>query len=233
MEREATMTGTGTATKEVSLASYAKILTAGKGKSFCKLNGLLAEGNIKIPTTTAIFNMSSARECPSLKLGLCKAYVDGKHVCYAKKSEVASRPTVLPYRRRQEKYWLSVTADEFIAEFLLINALKVQPFTALRFNEAGDFHSQACVDKAERIATVLKRYGIVCYGYTSRSDLDYSKVKNMVISGSGFMKEGITNEFRIIKSKDEKPKGYGVCPMSCKKCKKCQKRGSKTVVKLH
>ena len=111
--------------------------------------------------------------------------------------------------------------------------MKVQPFTALRFNEAGDFYGQECVDKAERIATVLKRYGVVVYCYTSRSDLDYSKTKNLVVSGSGFMKEGITNEFKIIKSKSDKPKGYGVCPMDCKKCSKCQKRGTKTVVNLH
>jgi len=224
---------TATVDKTVSLTSYAKILTVGKGKSFCELNGLLSEGNIKLPTSTAIFNMSPARQCPSLKLGLCKAYVNGKHVCYAKRSEVGSRPTVLPYRKRQQKYWLKITADEFIAQFLLINALKVKPFKALRFNEAGDFHSQECVDKAERIATVLKRYGIVCYGYTSRSDLNFSNTKNLVISGSGFMKKGITNEFRIIKDKSEKPKGYGVCPMNCKICNRCQVRGRKTVVKLH
>jgi hypothetical protein len=229
-----TATATAMATvKEVSLASYAKILTAGKGKSFCELNGLLAEGNTKIPTTTAIFNMGSAKECPSLKLGLCAAYVNGKHVCYAKKSECEYRPTVLPYRQKQAKFWKSVTADEFIAQFLLINALKVKPFTALRFNEAGDFYGQACVDKAEKIATVLKRYGVTCYCYTSRSDLDFSKAKNLVVSGSGFMKDGIKNEFKIVKVKADKPKGYGVCIGDCRKCKRCQVRGLKTVVILH
>ena len=46
-----------------------------------------SEGNLKIPSSTAIFNMGSATDCPSLKLGLCKAYFNGKHICYAKKAE--------------------------------------------------------------------------------------------------------------------------------------------------
>jgi hypothetical protein len=217
----------------VSLASYAKLITAGVGKDFCELNSLISSGNTKLPSTTAIFNLSSAHDCPSLKLGLCKAYVDGKHVCYAKKAEYDYHPEVLPYRRKQEKFWLNITSNEFISQFLLINALKRLPFTALRFNEAGDFHSQECVDKAENIATVLKRYGVTTYGYTSRSDLDFSKAKNLIISGSSFMKEGIKNEFKIVKSKKDKPKGFGVCAGDCKVCTRCLVRGLKTVVILH
>ena len=113
--------------RDVSLRSFAKILTYGKGKSFCELNQLLSDGNIKVSNTTAIFNMSSATDCPSLKLGLCKAIFNGKHVCYAKKAEREFRPEVLPYRRRQEEFWQKVTAEEFVAQFLLINALKVNP----------------------------------------------------------------------------------------------------------
>ena len=222
-----------TTASAVTLVSFAKILTMGKGKGFCPLNSLLSAGNMKVPSTTAIFNMSSATDCPSLKLGLCKAMVDGKHVCYAKKSEVGSRPTVLPYRRKQEKFWLGVTAEDFVSQFLLINALKVKPFTALRLNEAGDFHSQECVDKAEKIATYLKRFGIKVYGYTSRDDLDFSKTKNLVVSGSGFIKDGIKNEFKIIKTKNDKPKGYGICAGDCKICNRCQVRGLNTAVILH
>lgn len=226
----ATMTKT---TKTIPLSSYAKILTAGIGKNFCELNSLISEGNTKLPSTTAIFNMSSATDCPSLKLGLCKAYVNGKHICYAKKAEYDYHPKVLPYRRKQEKFWLKVTAEEFVSQFLLINALKVKPFKAIRFNEAGDFHSQKCVNKVEKIAALLKRYGIVTYGYTSRSDLDFSSVKNMIVSGSGFTKEGITNEFKIVTKLKDKPKGYGVCAGDCKICTRCHSRGLKTVVMVH
>jgi len=228
-----TMTTATRATKTPTLSSYAKILTAGIGKDFCPLNKLISEGNTKLPVTTAIFNMSSAHDCPSLKLGLCKAYVDGKHVCYAKKAEFDYHPQVLPYRRRQEKFWLSVTAEEFASQFLLINALKVKPFTALRLNEAGDFHSQECVDKAEKIATLLKRYGVIVYGYTSRDDLIYTSCKNLIVSGSGFMKDGINNLFTIVKKKEDKPKGFGICAGDCKVCFRCQKRGLMTCVILH
>jgi len=224
---------TATLTKIPTLSSYAKILTAGVGKDFCPLNKLISEGNIKLPSTTAIFNMSSAHDCPSLKLGLCKAYVDGKHVCYAKKAEYSHHPEVLPYRRRQEKFWLDITAEGFVSQFLLINALKVKPFTALRMNEAGDFHSQECVDKAEKIATLLKRYGVICYCYTSRSDLTYTNCKNLIVSGSGFVKDGINNLFTIIKKKEDKPKGFGICKGDCKVCSRCQKRGLNTAVILH
>jgi hypothetical protein len=139
----------------------------------------------------------------------------------------------LPYRKRQEEFWKNTTAEEFVVQFLLLNSLKVKPFTALRLNEAGDFWTQECVDKAEQIARKLQNYNITVYCYTSRSDLDYSKVRALRISGSGFKKEGITNVFKIITDKKEKPKGYGICPMSCKVCTRCLKTGMKTCVIKH
>lgn len=196
------------------------------------LKTLISTGNIKIPRDTAIFNLGSAHDCPSLKLGLCAAINHGVK-CYAIRSEDSHRPQVLPYRRRQEKFWKSIKASEFVKQFLAINATKRRKFTAIRFNEAGDFWGQKCVQKMENIARMLGEYGIVCYGYTSRSDLDYSKVKHAVISGSGFRKKGITNEFKIVNDISEKPKGYVACPMSCKTCNRCQKKGKLTVVKKH
>lgn len=220
---------------EMTLKSFAKLMTAGQGKYFCKLSKLVSTGNTKLPKTTAIFNMASAHECPSHRLGLCRAYnKKGNHICYALKAETAMRPEVQPYRDRQMRFWLSCTAEEFAYQFLLINALKELPWDSLRFNESGDFHMQACVDKAERIATILKRCGIKTYCYTSRSDLDFSKVRNLIISGSGFEKEGITNVFKIVEDvKKDRPKGYGVCAMDCSKCNRCQIRGMKTVVPEH
>ena len=41
--------------------------------SIIPLKKLLRSGNKKIPSSTAIFNMASAHNCPSKKLGLCKA----------------------------------------------------------------------------------------------------------------------------------------------------------------
>ena len=198
-----------------------------------KLKNLVQSGNTKIPKTTAIFNMSSAHDCSSRRLGLCKACVNGKNVCYAIKAEYSYRPDVLPYRRRQEKLWLNFSAEEIVFHFLLLNSNKKNKFDSLRLNEAGDFHSQDCVNKAEKIARYLKRYGIVVYCYTSRSDLDFSKVKVLRISGSGFKKKGITNIFKIVSDKSERPKGFGICPMDCHICNRCLKSGMKTCVIKH
>jgi len=218
---------------QVSLRSYALIFSEGTGKKVSPINSLVGHsGNLKIPSHTAIFNMSSANDCPSKKLGLCKAAKAGVK-CYALKAEYEYHPDVLPYRRRQEAYWKSVTANQFVADFLLMNACKVKPFKSIRFNEAGDFHSQKCIDKAERIAMLLSRFGIVCYCYTSRSDLKFTKCKYLIISGSGFKRKGISNQFRIVKDLKDRPKGFGVCKGNCRICDRCLIRGRKTVVMAH
>jgi hypothetical protein len=220
---------------DISLKSFAKILTCGKGKNYSSLSSLLTSGNTKVPRTTAIFNMSSAHNCPALKLGLCKAVsANGKNVCYARKFENSMRKSVQPHRENQGRYWLSCTAEEFVSQFILINALKESAWKTLRFNEAGDFHSQDCVNKAEKIALLLSRYGIRCYCYTSRSDLDYSGCRNLIVSGSGFKSEGINNVFKMVEDiEKERPKGWGICSGDCRICNRCMVRGNNTVVLRH
>lgn len=192
---------------------------------------LSKNGNRKLPNTTAIFNMASATNCPSMKKGLCKAVVAGAH-CYAMKAE-RLYPSVLPYRKLQEKYWLSVTAEEFTKDFIEINASKRNKFNALRLNEAGDFHDQDCVAKADTIAGILKSDGVTTYVYTSRDDLDYSKVKNLIVNGSGFKKAGITNVFKIVKDEKDMPKGFTMCNADCSTCTKCLHKGSNIAVRKH
>lgn len=218
--------------KDVSLKSFALLFTAGKGRRYTELGSLLTDGNKKLPNTTAIFNLSSAHHCPSMKLGLCKAALQGAS-CYALRAETAMRPFVEPYRNRQQAFWYKVTAKEFVSQFILINATKAIPYTAIRFNEAGDFHNQGCVNKAEEIAMMLRRFGIRCYCYTSRSDLDFSKCRHLIVSGSGFVKEGITNEFKIIGAKDKVPKGYGECKGNCRVCRRCLIKNLKTAIRKH
>ena len=219
--------------KNEQMNRFIKLMANGSGKSFSSLNSLIRSGNKKLPRTTAIFNMGTATECPSKKLGFCQAYAqNGTHVCYSKKFENGYRPTVFPFRKKQERYWKRTSAEQFIIDFLILNALKVSPFTALRLNEAGDFWSQECVDKAEHIARVLKKYKIRTYCYTSRQDLDFSKCRHLVISGSAFQKEGIRGVFKMIYTKKERPAGYGICPMDCKSCNRCLV-GRKTVVLKH
>jgi hypothetical protein len=190
------------------------------------------EGNHKLPCSTAIFSMSSAQNCPAKKLGLCAAKKQGAN-CYARKAEYLY-PYALPYRQRQEKFWKKTSAEDFARQFIMVNTFKKNKFTALRMNESGDFWGQSCVDKAEKIARILKRHGnIITYCYTSRSDLDFSNVKSLRISGSNFKKDGITNIFKIIKTKKDRPRGYGMCKMDCPKCLRCQRYGLKTCVIKH
>jgi len=203
------------------------------------LAGLIRSGNIKIPKETAIFNMSSATDCVSLAMGKCKACVFSKElgkmktVCYALKAERGMYRDVLPFRRRQEEFWLDISAEEFSRQFLIVNSRKVHKFDKIRFNEAGDFHDQSCVDKAEKIAKILSKFGIQCYCYTSRDDLDYRKAKTLVVNGSGFMTNGLVNEFKMVPDGEEAPKGYAKCPQDCVICDRCSKRGKKTYVNQH
>jgi hypothetical protein len=200
------------------------------------LRDLIQAGNKKLPKTTAIFNMSSTYECSSLKLGMCQAVIKekgkNKLVCYARKAE-RQYPNVLPYRRRQEKFWKDVDAVEFATQFLFMNALKHNPFDKIRFNEAGDFHDQACVAKVEEIAKILVKYGVKVYCYTARKDLDYSVVKSYVINASGFEHKDLSNDFRMVDNTESVPAGYDICEQDCNVCSRCSLLGSKNVVVKH
>ena len=185
-------------------------------------------GNRKLPVTTAIFNICSATDCPSRKLGLCQV-VNAGHRCYALRDEQFYTGP-LGYRRRQEKLWDSLTAEEFATQFVAVIQARRTPTKALRLNEAGDFRSQADVDKASEIADRLKAHHVRVYCYTARRDLDYSGVSaNLVVNGSGFKVHG---EFKFIWNVTQKPEGYGVCRGSCRTCSRCL-RGMSTCVVAH
>ena len=175
--------------------------------------------NKKIGKDTVIMNMQSATDCTSKKMGLCKLCKK----CYAMKAE-RFYPKNLAYRRYQEQVWKSLSAEriaQYIVEFS--HRKKKHTIKYLRFSEAGDFTTQADVDKMSRIADLLKAYRIRVYGYTMRKDLDYSQVsKNMVISGSSFM---IHNNFKAVPETKIKT----VCNGDCPNCKLCKVRGYKTI----
>jgi len=181
-----------------------------------------AFGNMKIPKTTAIFNMGTAKECPSLKLGLCKL---GKK-CYALKPEKRFPKTVPAARKLQEKQWKSTDAVTFVADLLAQNGRKrTNKIDSLRFNEAGDFWSQECVDKANQVAELLKPHGIKTYVYTARRDLDYSNITDLVVNASGWeLANG--NTFTAVKAYS----GNGIqCDCDCKKCNTCATNHGKLI----
>lgn len=227
-----------------------------------KLRKLISFGNRKLPNTTAIFNVTSAHNCPSAKLGLCEfrkncktQFATGKNLCYALKAEKLY-PDCLPYRNRQEKYFDSVTAEQFANDFLAIYARKRIKPLFIRFNEAGDWKSQKHYEKAFQAAAIIqKETGIISYCYTHRTDLRFY---NSFKYGLKVMKSGsMPNDFLAAKfvgipaakfdalkaekaafnplQKNNRPsdKSY-FCPADCKKCKLCAIVTSGTIyAKIH
>ena len=196
------------------------------------LRQLTSRGNRKVGFDTLIFNMGPAYNCPSEKLGLCKV----ADKCYAKKAENQYWITAGHKRHEQEKYWLSVTAEQFVTELVDIVKKAHIPIKYLRFNESGDFHTQDCVDKLVKIAklSAISLPKLVIYTYTARSDLDFTealKQPNLVINGSGFM---LDNNFSIAKTNKELKSGDRICGGDCSICSYCKVKQHNIIkVKIH
>jgi len=201
-----------------------------------KLNSGLAMalGNRKLDDL--IFNMGSATQCPSMIKGFCKLGLN----CYALKAE-KMYPACLPSRVRQESYWLNNSAKKIADDILTLAAKHKRAFrnvTAIRFNEAGDFHSQACVDKLDKVAGYVRAVtGWMVYGFTARKDLDFSKVVSFLVKGSshdaGNNGTAIARHPKYIEAYEQSSEYY-VCPGSCRKCSVCkQANGANVVFPLH
>ena len=206
-----------------------------------------SKGNLKIGTDTIIFNMGSATNCPSKLAGLCDIN------CYAMKPEI-QYPKCMPYRDRQEAYWLSHSADEIAMD--LCGALERHKKTVrfVRINESGDLHSSECLTKLIKIAKIVRDMfpKVTLYTYTHRRDLVNSKTykrlpKNLVLNTSNFKRKGL-NTFQAIpeiqvhsmieiKNVKEKILNFGVdfaCMGDCTVCGYCKKsHGKKIGVPLH
>lgn len=184
---------------------------------------LVQFGNNKLPKSTMIFNMGSSTNCPSKQRGLCQ----NCDICYAYKAE-RQYPQVLPYRTRQENFWLDSTAEEICDYFNDILRRKRNKVTALRFNEAGDFHSQECINKLDEVAEYLMyEWGVVTYGYTARKDLNFTNVSFKVM-GSNFDLYG-----RQFKTVEHYSGDNPSCPGDCTKCNLCQHYQGTIEVEVH
>ena len=67
--------------------------------------------------------------------------------------------------------------------------------------------------------------------YTARRDLDYSKVKNLRIMGSGFKKEGLIGIFQYVESAKENTTGFKLCGGDCRKCNACINGANRAIVR--
>lgn len=206
-----------------SFADHVKSL---EGKQKLRVISMhVSKGNIKVPFY--IFNMNSATDCPSLDTERCQAVGS----CYAIRPE-NFRPSVLPYRRRQEIIWKHSTAEELAeALFQMHGRRRVDAEPVLRFSESGDFRSPRDVNKMAELGEILISEGWETYGYTTRTDFDLvplleRKVKVCVSNPVGDWKSKGANEFTMV----DEPSGKNfVCMGDCSVCSVCRKATGKTI----
>lgn len=181
---------------------------------------LVTHGNRKLAKDTLIFNITSATNCKSRELGLCQI----PDRCYALRDEKRwlGEKGTLQFRERQTIEWDSKIPMELAIGLSYEIARHYKPMIKyIRFSEAGDFRDQNDVNKLIDLANIIKsiRPYIIFYGYTARSDLDFSnRPDNLIVNGSGFM---IDNSFTVI-NKEDKDKYPLICPMDCHNCDLCK-----------
>ncbi len=113
-------------------------------------------GNLKLPESTMIVNLTSAHNCPGKAAGLCRV----QNICYAHRGE-HRHPLYLRKNLIVEE-WLKV-ADESEIITMLDAYIKNAPtqIKYLRISEAGDFRDQQTVDLWNDICGYLKqKHGI-------------------------------------------------------------------------
>jgi len=181
---------------------------------------MLTFGNHKLGTDTAVFNMGTSIDCPSRKLGLCQTIKQGVK-CYAEKAEIQYKDPVINHRLSQAAKWKSKTGPELTMQFLDQIKRRRTKTTFLRYNESGDFNEQADIDKLNYVSRCLRENGIITYGYTARSDLDFRGI-DFLCKGSGFNADGLSGSTKVLLKNDVVPEGYFLCPGSCKKCNLCK-----------
>lgn len=173
--------------------------------------------------------MNPATDCPSRKMGLCQA----GNKCYALKAEKQYYKTCLPFRRRQAVAW-GILSARGIAIQLLSASWRARKHKMLefRFSEAGDFRSQTDVDKMVELCRILSNSGVICYGYTARTDLDLSKLLKVAgVNVSNGLNRWINrgaNRFQLVQHHTGK---NPVCGGDCSLCNLC-KHSCKRLVEI-
>jgi hypothetical protein len=197
---------------------------------------LYSLGNKKIGKDTMIINLSSATDCISKRLGLCQH----PNKCYAMKAE-RLYPQVLPFRRKQEKIFNTLSAFEIAKQIIEINKKKRNKIKYLRINESGDFRNQLDIKKVNLIAMLLKKEGIKVYTYTHRKDLNFDNLSDNLTINSSYKDKKISNRFIALAEKKynkvnsiKKDKKIVNCKMDCTNCNLCKVSNNLTILcKMH
>lgn len=208
-----------------------------KNNAYKTLNGIeWRVGSRSYSTDTAIFNLDSASNCISQRLGLCvvcNSY--GKNGCYAIRPEL-HRPKVRVYRERQAIQWKNQSIDNFVSGLQYLK--EKNDIKYFRFDESADFTCQADVNKMSEIAKRAKEFGVTTFGYTARKDLDFSNAQFTVwysghiveksSFGSTFVVKTVDQAHKMARKMGLKPNQYHICGSNgtdkkCGKCKVCTK----------
>jgi hypothetical protein len=181
---------------------------------------LLQKGNHKLPKSTGIFNLPRVITCPG-QTSYCKK------VCYAGKAERQYK-NVREYRSKM----LTLTKEPGFESQMLAEIHKSK-LTVIRIHEAGDFYSQAYLDKWLEIARALTAVQFYCYtksymldfsprplNFVARLSLDPTSNSQALAALPGFDGEAWT----VPKKSIENPDVF-TCPGSCKTCDYCLKPG--------
>jgi hypothetical protein len=176
----------------------------------------ISYGNNKISDNTAIFNMNSATDCPNADTteseqsdtGSCQVPWES---CYAHKAEYIYND-VLPYRRRQEYLWDSLSAEEWAGAFKEIVSRKRNPVDYIRFSEAGDFRHDGDIEKVDAIAKYLATDGIEVYTYSASHKLNWSKAQHYTVNQSNDLADYGDRLFAAVETVEDIPDDGVLCP---------------------
>lgn len=187
----------------------------------------LTRGNHKLPNHTAIFDLPEIKTCPGATKE-CLSY------CYAKKATKVYK-AVAP--KREWNFQASMK-DNFVSE--ICNEIqRMRGLVDVRLHSAGDFYNQAYVNKWTDIVKAFPKIRFTFY--TKSFHLyDFSKLrkcKNVTAFASIDPTTPATRlpyakgwkKATVIKKGDDNPKGYFVCPGSCKTCNHCYKGNTSNV----
>jgi hypothetical protein len=186
-------------------------------------------GNKKLPASTMIFNLTTAKNCPSK---LCKV----AEYCYAKKGE--NRFIEVFLRNLRNKIMLeNISLKDFLKLLELYIEYAPMKIKNIRLSEEGDFMNLKYVKIANDIAGHIKaKYGITTTIYTAKP-YDFGQFENLIVNASI---PQVKNPTRYFFAKEEKKlkelginlKGEGiqyndkvghyfVCPCECRLCGFC------------
>lgn len=188
---------------------------------------LVSKGNRKLPNDIAIWNLPHGTTCPGAT-EQCKKY------CYAFKAERLYKQ-VMGFR--QKNFAMSQRAD--FATRMIEQLKKLRVVRAVRIHESGDFYNQTYLNKWTAIAKACPE--IIFTAYTKSLHLDFSAFKRLPNTILFASIDSTTPKFMLKKNRtrrkaividrhaEKAPKGYFLCPGSCKSCTHCYTRGCSSV----